>query len=182
MKAVRSGTQSKQISDVLFYSIVNTPQGHAGYTYNRNDQITNLYLPGIPRKELESLLQGDPRSKNRRKANKNIDRKIGDYFKGKSVDLRLPVNWDPLTPFQKEVLKTVYNIRYGDVKTYEWIGRKIGKPRAARAVGNALAHNPIPLVIPCHRVIRCDGTLGGFSAPSGKKLKQWLLDLERGSN
>jgi methylated-DNA-[protein]-cysteine S-methyltransferase len=140
-----------------------------------------LVLPGLPEKKLAGLLKGDPKSANRQKTNRNIDKKIADYFRGKSVDLRVPVDWEQLTPFQREVLKTVYNIPYGHVQTYKWVGRKIGKPRSARAVGNALARNPIPLVIPCHRVVRGDGTLGGFSAPEGTRLKQWLLDLERGS-
>lgn len=164
-----------------FFSVLETPYGFLGYTFNRKSEITRLVLPGYSRQKLETLLEGDPKSKNTRKPLPVLDRKLSDYFSGKRSDLRLKVDWTLLTPFQKKVLETVYQIPHGEVKTYEWVGRKIGKPRSARAVGNALSKNPIPLVIPCHRVIRADGKLGGFSALKGIPLKKALLELETGA-
>lgn len=82
-----------------------------------------------------------------------------------------------MTRFQIEVYKAVLKIPLGQVRSYKWVANKIGKPRAYRAVGQALKKNPFPLIIPCHRVIVQKGGLGGYSR--GKKKKEALLDLER---
>lgn len=78
--------------------------------------------------------------------------------------------------FQKKVLRAVYAIPRGKISTYKLIAKKIGKPKASRAVGAALAKNPFLLLIPCHRVIRSDGSLGGYRG--GLRLKKYLLELE----
>jgi len=90
------------------------------------------------------------------------------------------VDWSSLTAFQKKVLMAAVHIPYGSVDTYGTLARKIGSPRSARAVGNALAHNPFPLLIPCHRIIRGDGRMGGFSAGDGISIKNKLLSIEMG--
>lgn len=82
-----------------------------------------------------------------------------------------------LTPFAKKVYKAVLSIPLGEVRSYKWVARKIGSPKASRAIGQALKHNPYPLIIPCHRVIRSNGDLGGYTM--GKKIKKVLLDLEK---
>jgi methylated-DNA-[protein]-cysteine S-methyltransferase len=84
-----------------------------------------------------------------------------------------------MTPFQAKALQTVYAIPYGETRSYGDIAAAIGQPRAARAVGRANATNPMPLVIPCHRVIASDGSLHGYGGPGGLRTKAWLLDLER---
>ncbi|MDD5108101.1 MAG: MGMT family protein [Candidatus Omnitrophica bacterium] len=83
---------------------------------------------------------------------------------------------DLCSTFQKEVLRAVQAIPRGKVSTYKLIAKQIGRPKAARAVGRALATNPFALVIPCHRVIRSDGSLGGYQG--GTKMKQALLRKE----
>jgi methylated-DNA-[protein]-cysteine S-methyltransferase len=83
-----------------------------------------------------------------------------------------------LTPFALKVYKAVLEIPFGQVRTYKWVAKKIGKPSAYRAVGQALKHNPLPLFIPCHRVIGSSGKLGGYSL-GGSKVKKRLIDLER---
>ena len=82
-----------------------------------------------------------------------------------------------LTPFARRVYKTVLSIPLGEARSYKWVAQKIGRPRATRAVGQILKHNPWPLIIPCHRVICADGKPGGYS--SGIKKKKALLDLEK---
>ena len=82
-----------------------------------------------------------------------------------------------MSPFQRAALKETYAIPVGEVATYGEIAHRVGNPRAARAVGRAMATNPIPLVIPCHRVVGVDG-LRGFGAPGKLKTKAWLLNLE----
>jgi methylated-DNA-[protein]-cysteine S-methyltransferase len=85
-----------------------------------------------------------------------------------------------LTEFQKDVLKACRRIPPGRTLTYGQLAEKLGHPRAARAVGNALARNPVPLVVPCHRVVAGGGKFGGFSAEAGVPLKKRLLALEAG--
>ncbi|MFA5088186.1 MAG: MGMT family protein [Candidatus Omnitrophota bacterium] len=83
-----------------------------------------------------------------------------------------------LTPFQKKVLKVVAGIPLGETRSYQWVAGKIGQPLAARAVGQALRRNPYPLIIPCHRVVRRDGSLGAYAGRYDNK-KAALLALER---
>ena len=83
-----------------------------------------------------------------------------------------------LTPFEWEVLAATFTIPLGETRSYSWIARKIGRPKAARAVGQALRKNPYPIMIPCHRVIKEDGSLGGYTGRyDGRKAK--LLALEK---
>jgi len=79
--------------------------------------------------------------------------------------------------FTKKVYKVVLTIPLGEVRTYKWVARKVGRPKAYRAVGQILKNNPYPLIIPCHRIIESNGRLGGYVF--GKKLKRALLNLER---
>ena len=83
-----------------------------------------------------------------------------------------------LTKFQWQVLKATLTIPIGQTRSYQWIARKIGRPKAVRAVGQALRKNPYPLIIPCHRVICCDGKLGGYAGRYDGR-KQRLLEKER---
>jgi O-6-methylguanine DNA methyltransferase len=82
-----------------------------------------------------------------------------------------------LTPFQQRVLAKVREIPRGEVRPYTWVAREVGSPGAVRAVGTALGRNPIPLLIPCHRVVRSEGTLGAYSA-GGPALKERILAFE----
>jgi O-6-methylguanine DNA methyltransferase len=82
-----------------------------------------------------------------------------------------------LTNFQKKVLKVTSCIPLGQVRSYQWVAKRIGSPKAVRAVGSALKKNPYPVIIPCHRVIHSDGSLGGYV--KGKELKMKLLLLEK---
>ena len=83
-----------------------------------------------------------------------------------------------LTKFQWQVLKATLTIPMGETRSYQWIAEKIGKPKAVRAVGQALRRNPYTLIIPCHRVIKSDGSLGGYCGKMSKR-KQELLELEK---
>ncbi|MBU4305504.1 MAG: MGMT family protein [Candidatus Omnitrophica bacterium] len=92
---------------------------------------------------------------------------------GKSIDIIL----NSLTPFEQDVLRAACEINPGQVRTYKWIARRIGRPNAQRAVGQALKKNPLPLLIPCHRVIAAAGKIGGYSL--GVHVKKQLLDFEK---
>lgn len=101
------------------------------------------------------------------------------YFQGALKTFNLLIDWQRFSPFQEQVLRLTCAIPYGQVKTYAQIAQEVGKPRAARAVGQVEARNPIPIIIPCHRVIGSDGSLHGYGAPGGVETKARLLKLER---
>lgn len=92
--------------------------------------------------------------------------------------LDVQVDWSGRTPFQRTVLHCCREIPYGEVASYGELARRAGSPQSARAVGNVMARNRIPLIIPCHRVVASRGALGGFSAPGGLSMKKRLLQLE----
>lgn len=100
------------------------------------------------------------------------------YFRGELTDFNLPIDWSAMPTFQQEALRLVNAIPYGRTTNYGAIARQLGKPGAMRAVGRANATNPIPIVIPCHRVLGSDGKLHGYGAPGGLETKAQLLRLE----
>lgn len=101
-----------------------------------------------------------------------------EYLAGERQAFDLPVDLGGAGDFHRQVWSACRAIPYGVSRTYGELARELGRPGAARAVGNALARNPLPLVIPCHRVRRSDGALGGFRG--GPAAKEWLLNLEAG--
>lgn len=109
-------------------------------------------------------------------------RQIAEYLAGKRVGFTVPLDLAAATPFQRRVLDAAASIPWGETRSYGWIAAVIGVPRAHRAVGTALARNPVPLLVPCHRVLRHDGALGGFSLGIGPVLKAALLRLERATS
>ena len=102
-----------------------------------------------------------------------------DYFKGKQIEFPFPIDLDleGCTGFQRDVWEVTSKIPYGQLRSYGWIAAEIGRPQAARAVGQALGINRLPIIVPCHRVIRSDGSLGGFSG--GLHWKKKLIELEK---
>lgn len=108
--------------------------------------------------------------------NKSVIRQLKKYFKGIPLDFNCPLDLKG-TPFQKKVWAALSKIPYGQTRSYKEIAQWIGHPKAFRAVGNANGKNPIPLIVPCHRVIASHGGLGGFG--HGIKVKKQLLDLEK---
>jgi methylated-DNA-[protein]-cysteine S-methyltransferase len=106
-------------------------------------------------------------------------KEINEYLKGKRRNFTFPIDWSAFKPFQLKTLKAVFKIPYGKTQTYAGIAIQIGHPNAYRAVGRANATNPLPLVIPCHRVIGTDGKLHGYGGGEGLSTKEWLLKLEQ---
>ncbi|WP_031517974.1 methylated-DNA--[protein]-cysteine S-methyltransferase [Desulfofalx alkaliphila] len=107
----------------------------------------------------------------------SLTRQLEGYFNKESASFNFQVDLSWCTDFQRRVLTTVAGIPYGETRSYSQVAEMIGRPKAARAVGNALSSNRALLVIPCHRVIRADGSPGGFG--SLPRWKEKLLDLEK---
>ncbi|MDY6846939.1 MAG: methylated-DNA--[protein]-cysteine S-methyltransferase [Chloroflexota bacterium] len=101
---------------------------------------------------------------------------LNEYLFGIRKDFSVKIDWSVMGGFQREVLAFTANIPYGQVLTYGDVAKEVGKPGASRAVGGALGSNPLPIVIPCHRVIGADGGLRGYRG--GIKTKAFLLALE----
>lgn len=100
-----------------------------------------------------------------------------EYLAGKRAFFSVPVDLSETPPFQRRVLEVARQIPFGEARPYAWVAREIGHPHAVRAVGTALGRNPVPLIVPCHRVWRTDGGLGGYLF--GLDVKRRLLELER---
>jgi O-6-methylguanine DNA methyltransferase len=101
---------------------------------------------------------------------------LHDYFAGRTVSFDLPISPVVGTPFQRRVWRALREIPYGEVRSYRWVAEAIGKPGAARAVGGACGANPIPIVVPCHRVVAQARRLGGYTG--GVQIKIRLLQRE----
>jgi methylated-DNA-[protein]-cysteine S-methyltransferase len=145
------------------------PKGVAGIHFGGGPsegelrRLVRLYGPGI---------LPDPR------AAAPLARELDEYFERKRRDFDLPVDLGGLSAFHARVLRALQRIPYGAVTTYQRLARQAGNVKAPRAAGRAVGTNPIPIVVPCHRVIASDGTLGGYGG--GLDAKRRLLSLERG--
>lgn len=106
----------------------------------------------------------------------HVRRALDDYFDGRRTELGITLDWSLTAGFTRRVLQATARIPYGSVSTYAGVARRAGNARASRAAGNALGSNPIPIVVPCHRVVRTGGALGGYTG--GLHRKEFLLSLE----
>jgi methylated-DNA-[protein]-cysteine S-methyltransferase len=107
---------------------------------------------------------------------------LREYASGQRRNFTLPVDWTVLNEFQRKALQATYAIPYGETRTYKEVALEIGSPRGARAVGRAEATNPMPVILPCHRVIGVDRKLHGYGAGDGLDTKVRLLKLEGAIN
>ena len=103
---------------------------------------------------------------------------LADYFSGQRVRFGRRFDLSELSPFAQKVLRELTKVDYGQTTSYGQLAKRVGKAGAARAVGAVLGRNPLPIIIPCHRVLTAGGLLGGFTAPGGSSLKRRLLNME----
>ena len=106
----------------------------------------------------------------------DVRRELDEYFEGRRTDFDLPLDWALTRGFTSKVLQATARIEFGSTSTYAEVAGQAGSPRAVRAAGNALGANPFPVVVPCHRVLRTGGALGGYTG--GLERKEYLLRLE----
>ena len=105
-----------------------------------------------------------------------VRRELDEYFEGRRTDFDVPIDWSLTKGFTRRVLNATARIPFGELGTYASVAGAAGSPRAVRAAGNALGANPMPVVVPCHRVVRTGGALGGYTG--GIERKEFLLRLE----
>jgi methylated-DNA-[protein]-cysteine S-methyltransferase len=103
-------------------------------------------------------------------------KEMDEYFKGSTRGFKQKTVFREGTDFEKDVWKSLNKIPFGETRSYKWVAEKVGRPGASRAVGQALSRNPVPIVVPCHRVIESDGSIGGYSSGVGTKVR--LLEME----
>lgn len=106
----------------------------------------------------------------------SAQRQLMEYLEGTRREFDLPLDLSGGTAFQRRVWRTLLNVPYAKLRSYQWVAARVGGPQYARAVGNAVGANPLPIVVPCHRIVAQDATLGGFSG--GLPTKRKLLTLE----
>ena len=133
------------------------------------EERVDLTLEDLARRVSPRILQDERRLE-------KIRRQLGEYFEGRRKVFDMPIDRQLIHGFHRQVLDVTERIPYGQVSTYSEVAGRAGNPRASRAAGNALGSNPIPIVIPCHRVVRTGHGLGGYGG--GLHVKQMLLDLE----
>ncbi len=115
-----------------------------------------------------------------RKALAIVRSQVRDYFTSRRRDFELRLDLSGLGEFERAVLQATRRVPFGATASYSELARRLKRPRAARAVGNALRRNPVPIVVPCHRVVRADGSPGGYGGPPGTAEKTRLLNFESG--
>ena len=165
----------------LSYTFVQSQFGEIGIVWKAEDsnaKIIHILLPKLGKRMKQVIEKVYPDIiLSRVSIIDNICSKFQQYFKGKPIGFPLDnIALEQLYDFQKKVLLLERQIPYGQVSTYGRLAHKLGYPGAARAVGTALARNPFPIIIPCHRAIRSDGSLGGYQG--GVSLKRQFLKLE----
>jgi methylated-DNA-[protein]-cysteine S-methyltransferase len=176
----------------LRYTTIETPVGHLAIAY-RNGRV--VYCAAVDAGERAAQIRGDTRGapaaigaferdvarslgalpQREQVPPPALERAVRDHLAGRKRFAAVDLTW--LKPFQRRVLEKTAEIPRGEVRPYGWIAREIGAPGAVRAVGTALGHNPIPFLIPCHRVVRSDGSLGEYSG-GGPAVKERVLAFE----
>jgi methylated-DNA-[protein]-cysteine S-methyltransferase len=175
-KRVSERAAANGLADIS-YAPIDSPFGtlHAATTKR------GLVRVAFPEESIESVLEAlarglSPRIVEAPASLEPIKRELDEYFAGRRRTFEIPLDWSLIGPFGRRVLHTTAEIPYGGYLSYAEVASEAGSPRGSRAAGNALGANPIPIVIPCHRVLRTGGAIGGYGG--GLDRKRYLLELE----
>ena len=174
-RSFREAAASAQLLDVA-YDFTDSPIGTLLVAASERG-VCRISFDPEPERELDALASAFGARVLRTPAPvATLRRELDEYFEGTRHAFDLPVDLTPLADFQRAVLDELVRVPYGHVDTYGGLAQRIGKPRAARAVGGALNRNPVPIVVPCHRIVGASGSLVGYAG--GLERKQVLLGLE----
>jgi methylated-DNA-[protein]-cysteine S-methyltransferase len=172
---------AKKIDKPIYYTIFNTEWGYFGLAATEEGLI-RTHLPGPSLEKIKAgLLKNLPVARYNQWLFNPVQQRIIAYFKGARVNFftNVPLILDGFSPFTRRVLSACRKVQFGQTTNYSQLAKKLRRPAGSQAIAGALAQNPLPLIIPCHRVICSDGKIGGFSAPGGIKLKKRLLQFEQ---
>jgi len=162
------------LPDTLFSSRFDTSIG-CGFVLATEKGVCQVILPAWPGHG-QPILCAAPPNMLTRQAAQLLER----YFSGTPTEFNdIAIDFTATTPFRCHILTLIRQIPYGEARSYMEVAAMAGRPTAARAVGGAMAANPIPVIVPCHRVVASDGSLTGFSASGGLIMKKYLLELEK---
>lgn len=169
----------------MYYTIFPTRWGYFGLVA-RGEALCRTSLPNPRREAAEAALLGDlavgpGTAEFDPGLFGDLQSRIVAYYQGRpqAFDADPPIDLGDFTTFERDVLTACRRVGLGQTTTYARLAEQIGRPGAARAVGNVMAANPVPLIVPCHRVLRCGGGLGGFSGFGGTGTKQAMLRHEQ---
>ena len=159
------------------YTVFNTKMGYVGILASKAG-LRAITLPQTTRQQaVDALGEQIKQAILSTESFSELEQKFQHYYSGEKTTFNDKLDSYNVTAFQRLVWEAIRLIPYGETRSYGWIARQIGKPKAARAIGQALGKNPFLIVVPCHRVIAADGTLGGFGG--GLEMKEALLELEK---
>jgi methylated-DNA-[protein]-cysteine S-methyltransferase len=159
------------------YGIVPTKWGSFGFVA-QDEQLVATFLPRPATDVRKSIALRFPDANPNNRCLPGFRQEVQDYFGGSPVEFSVAVDVSGFTSFQQAVLNACHRVPFGQTASYAELARRVGHPNAARAVGGVMALNPLPLVIPCHRVVHSDRSLGGFSSSGGVSEKERMLRLE----
>ena len=159
------------------YGYADTPFGRMLVAVTPRGLVRVAMRPEAPDEVLQELADRiSPRVLEAPIAIDGVRRELDEYFDGKRRAFDIPLDWALSSGFREKVLRATARIPYGGISSYREMATRAGNPRASRAAGSALATNPIPIVVPCHRVLRTGGNLGGYGG--GLPMKEALLKME----
>jgi len=142
--------------------------------------LRRVYLPVARVGELKQHIRRDePGAEEDPQLEPRLAKEFAQYFAGESVpEFHARMDWSGHGSFEADVWSACARVPYGETESYKGLAERLAMPDAARAVGMAMSRNPCPIVVPCHRIVRSDGSLGGYSGPGGVAFKQRLLEME----
>ncbi len=176
VEALTREAAARGLVDVV-YGVIESPLGPLVAAKSRRGLIRLAYATDGTDGALEEMARRvSPRILESPSRVDDARRQLDEYFNGRRRDFELDLDWSILQGFTRTVLEATAAIPYGHVATYREVASDAGSPRAVRAAGNALGSNPIPIIVPCHRVLRTGGALGGYTG--GLERKEFLLRLE----
>ncbi|HEX6129053.1 MAG TPA: methylated-DNA--[protein]-cysteine S-methyltransferase [Candidatus Limnocylindria bacterium] len=174
--ALRSRAEAEGLLDVA-YASMDSPLGELLVATTPRGLVRLAYAEEAPESVLGELARRvSPRVLRAPQRTDAVRRELEAYFAGKLSAFSTPVDWSLVRGFAVDVLRATATVPFGELTTYRDVAGAAGSPRAARAAGNALGSNPVPIVVPCHRVVHAGGGLGGYTG--GLDRKRWLLSLE----
>jgi methylated-DNA-[protein]-cysteine S-methyltransferase len=174
-KLIRRADQEGLVD--VAYTEIDSPVGKLLVAATPRGLVRVTFPVEEPEKVLEQLAASvSPRVLEAPARLDEVRRELDRYFEGRQREFDLPLDWQLTRGFYRKVLRATARIPYGQTRSYSEMAKRAGSPRAVRATGTALGSNPLPIIVPCHRVLRSGGALGGYGG--GLEVKQALLELE----